>query len=228
MLRKPQIESFYTKQHGTLNTRYTLSFTASSLRPELARIVAEAYLDCGDWGLAKQRILEQNALQSRVASSGIRMEREIRQRVQTLTRPQIEILASAPADSRAALAWLSALKSSAFVFDFAAEVLRTKLEALDPDLRPSDYETFYFGKCAAHPELVAIKTTTQAKIKRVLFTMLREAGILIPSSPSATVCRPVVPHDVLTAIIADDRRWLAGFLLPDTEISLLRGSRHGV
>ena len=208
--------------------RYNLSFTAASLRPELARIIAETYLACADWDLTKQRVLEHNALQARTVSSGNRMEREIRQRVQKLTRPQIEILASAPADSRAAVAWLSALKSSAFVFDFAAEVVRAKLEALDPVLRPSDYETFYSGKCTAHPELVAIKPATQVKIKCVLLTMLREAGILNQSSTADTFCRPVVPHNVLATIIADDRRWLAGFLVPDNEISLVRGSRHGV
>ncbi len=207
--------------------RYNLSFTASSLRPELARIVAEAYLACRDWELAKMRILEGNALQSRTASSGIRMERELRQRVRTLTLPQIEILASAPSDSRAAIAWLSMLKSSGFVFDFTSEVLRSKLEALDPVLRPSDYETFCTVKSAAHPELLAIKPATQAKVRRVLLTMLREAGILAKSPNDNRLMRPVIPHDALNAIIADDRRWLAGFLVPDTEISSIRGPYHG-
>jgi len=33
--------------------RYSMSFTAASLRPELARIVAETYLDCGDCGFRR-------------------------------------------------------------------------------------------------------------------------------------------------------------------------------
>lgn len=206
--------------------RYNLSFTASSLRPELARIVAEAYLDCRDWDLAKQRVLLENALQSRTASSRIRMEREIRQRIQTLTPPQTQILATAPSDSRTAIAWLSMLKISSFVFDFAAETLRSKLETSDTVLRPSDYETFCSAKSVSHPELAAITPSTQAKIRQVLLTMLREAGIL--SESDNAIRRPVLPHDVQQAITTDDHRWLAGFLVPDSEIRFLRGARHGL
>jgi hypothetical protein len=73
--------------HSTLN--YHLSFTAASLRPELARIVAEYYLELGNWDLSKERILSSNALQCRSASSAIRLERELRQRLETLTVDQI-------------------------------------------------------------------------------------------------------------------------------------------
>jgi len=226
MSKRQQTNPLHAVTGGTQIDRYNLSFTASSLRPELARIVAEAYLDCRDWDLTRQRVLEQNALQSRTASSRIRMEREIRQRIQTLTSPQIEILAAAPSDSRTAISWLSMLKSSAFVFDFTAEVLRTKLEALDPVLRPSDYETFCTLKSVSHPELAAISPTTQAKIRQVLLTMLRESGILSPNDTG--IRRPVLPHDAQAAIVSDDSRWLAGFLVPDTEIFSTRGMRHGL
>lgn len=218
----PKLERTHSTQatnNASAVDRYNLSFTAASLRPELARIIAETYLASSlDWALTKQRVLDQNALQSRTASSGIRMERELRQRIQTLTLHQIEILASAPSDSRTAITWLSMLKSSAFVFDFAAEVGRAKLEVLDPVLRPSDYETFYTVKGASHPELLTLAPTTQAKIKHVLLAMMREAGLLFPSPNGNTLCRPVIPHDVQDAIIAEDRQWLAGFLVPDNEI----------
>lgn len=59
----------------------------ASLRPELARIVAEHYLAAdGDWDAAKNLILSSNALQCRTTRSALRMERELRQRVNTLTR----------------------------------------------------------------------------------------------------------------------------------------------
>src|ERR1035438_5627963 len=53
---------------------YNLSFTAASLRPELARVVAEAYLAVGDWELAKERILDSNALQCRTMAGAQRQE----------------------------------------------------------------------------------------------------------------------------------------------------------
>ena len=71
---------------------YNLSLTAASLRPELARIIAEYYLELGDWDLAKHRTLTSNALQCRSASSAVRLERELRQRLETLTIDQITLL----------------------------------------------------------------------------------------------------------------------------------------
>lgn len=201
---------------------YHLGFTAASLRPELARIIAEAFLACGGWGQARQRVLRENALQARSPASAIRMERELRQRLETLSLRQIEILAGAPADSRRAIAWLAALKHSAFVFDFSAEVLRGKVETLDPVLRPSDYENYFAAQALAHPELGELKTSTRSKIRRVLMTMLCEAGILGEGIRDFTLRRPVVPPDVLAAILADNPRWLAGFLVPDREIAALK------
>ncbi|OGG52262.1 MAG: hypothetical protein A3F84_09095 [Candidatus Handelsmanbacteria bacterium RIFCSPLOWO2_12_FULL_64_10] len=204
------------------NQPYSLSFTAASLRPELARIIAEAFLACGDWGQARQRVLTENTLQARTPASAIRMEREIRQRIETLSRRQIEILAEAPADSRRAIAWLSILKYSAFVFVFSFQDLRGKIESLDPVLRPSDYENFFIAQAETHPELGNLATSTKEKIRRVMITMLREAGILGEGRKDFTLQRPVVPPDVLSAILADNRRWLAGFLVPDDEIAALR------
>jgi hypothetical protein len=204
------------------NQQYSLSFTAASLRPELARIVAEIFLDCKEWKLTKKRVISENALQSRTPSSALRMEREFRQRLQTLTQLQIEIMDNAPADSRTAIAWLSVLKHSPFVFDFASEVLRTKLENHDDVLRPSDYENYFHAKSVSHQELASLQPATQTKIQRVLKTMLREAGILGQSPKDNSLKRPLLPPEVLSAILADNRRWLAGFLVPDNEIVSLK------
>jgi hypothetical protein len=38
-----------------------MTFTAATLRPELARIVAENFLLCGDWEQTKQRIIGKEA-----------------------------------------------------------------------------------------------------------------------------------------------------------------------
>jgi len=201
--------------------RYSLTFTAASLRPELARIVAETYLECGDWEETRHRVLDKNSLQARSPASGIRMEREMRQRLQTLTRDQLEIVANASADSRSAIAWLSVLKLNAFVFAFASETLRGKIEAQDPVLRPSDYERFLTSEAALHPEFERLTQSSKTKIRRVLIRMLREAGILGPAPKDFDLRRALLPPDVRSAIIVDDRRWLAGFLIPDDEIATL-------
>jgi hypothetical protein len=202
-------------------TRYNLSFTAASLRPELARTVAECYLEVGDWDLAKERVLSSNALQCRTASGAERQERELRQRLQRLTAEQMSLLAAATAEDRAAMAWLAALKHISFAFDFASEVLREKLAAQDPILRLSDYETYVDHKSVAHPELTRLSSVSKSKIRQVLLRMLREAGLLGAGGALGTIQRPVLSPGVVRAVVADSPHWLAGFLVPDTEIGHL-------
>jgi len=138
---------------STGEKKYNLSFTAASLRPELARIVAEHYLKTGDWVASEQWVLSTNALQCRSAASAIRLERELRKRLKTLNGAEIRILAQATEGDRIAIAWLAALKQNAILFDFAAEVLREKLAVHDSVLRPSDYESFVNHQATLHPGL---------------------------------------------------------------------------
>lgn len=197
---------------------YNLSFTAASLRPELARIIAEYYLELGDWNLAKDRTRTANALQCRSVSSAIRMERELRQRLQTLTMDQITLLAQATAEDRAAIAWLATFKRIRFAFEFVAEVLRDKLGGHDPVLRHSDYEAYLESKSLSHPELLRLTTSSKTKIRQVLLKMLTEAGILVKGTSLGSIQRPTLSQAVIRAVTSDSPSWLAGFLVPDTEI----------
>jgi hypothetical protein len=197
---------------------YNLGFTAASLRPELSRIIAEQYLAAGDWTAAKVRVISSNALQSRNALSSVRLERELRQRLQRLTDDQLRLLAEAPAEDRAAIAWLAAVKHIEFAFDFAAEVMRDKLASHDPVLRPSDYEDFVEAKSALHPELAQLKETSRKKIRQVLLRMLAEAGLLRAGAALGEIQRPVLSPAVTRVIQADSPRWFAAFLVPDAEI----------
>ncbi len=204
-----------------MQNRYSLSFTAASLRPELMRIAAEIFLVSDGWEAAKERTLSTNALQCRTTGSSTRLERELRQRLQLLTQPQLTLLAKAPAEDRAAMAWLAVCKRSGFVFEFAAGVLREKLASHDPVLRPSDYETYVELQTVYHPQLSALTSSSKAKIRQVLFLMLGESALLSPGPEAGQIHRPVLSPPVLDVIRSDSPRWLAGFLVPDNEIPRL-------
>jgi hypothetical protein len=203
---------------GKKSSNYNLSFTAASLRPELARVVAEAYLAERDWDAVKHRILSGNALQCRTASSAIRLERELRQRLETLTEGQITLLARATAEDRAAIAWLAVCKHARIAFDFAARVLRDKLGAHDSTLRHSDYEAFIEHEAVAHPELAKLTTSSKNKIRQVLLRMLSEAGLLQDGEALGVIQRPALSPAVVRAVASENPRWLAGFLIPDGNI----------
>lgn len=199
---------------------YHLGFTAASLRPELCLTVARAYLEVADWKAAFVQVIRTNALQCGSASSLNRLEREIRPRLQRLTRDQLELLASSTLDVRTAIAWLASVKYSMFLYDFSAEVLRRKIANFDPVFRPSDYESFLHDKASDHPELLRVSESSQSKIRRVLLAMLREMRILTPGKPFESIQRPLLNEQLRQSIVADNPRWLAAFLVPDHEFRL--------
>ena len=222
--QRTSAELLTVKTRGNSNSScasssYNLSFIAASLRPELARIIAECYLETGDWDLVKERILSSNALQCRSASSAIRFERELRQRLATLTHEQLCLVAQATAEDRAAIAWLAACKHISFAFEFASEVLRDKLAAHDVVLRPSDYEAYVENKSFSHPELSRLAASSKYKVRQILLRMLTEAGLLVKGAALGTIQRPALSPTVVRVINSDSPHWLAGFLVPDAEIS---------
>jgi len=201
-----------------INNTYNLNFRACSLRPDLARLVAECYLECENWADVKNRILATNALQTRSEKTAIRLEREMRQRLSTLTQSQIEILAHAPTEDSIAMTWLAVCKRIAFVRDFAVEVLREKIEVHDYILRPSDYEKFVDTKALSHPELSSMNETTTNKVRQITLRMAKEAGILMKGESWGVLSRPVISLTVRNVIRDDDERWFAVFLISNSEM----------
>jgi hypothetical protein len=195
-----------------------LSFTAAGLRPELAAVIASIHLDEeGDWARTKAAVLERNALQTRSASTGKRLESELRQRLQRLNGPQLKLLARGSSDERSAMAWLAVLKRIEIAADLAREVLEGKLSSQDPELRRSDMAAFFEDCERDHPELAALAPSSQQKVRSALLQMLRDAGLLVGKAGKGgtlgTVQRPLLSPQVQELVTSDDPALLAGFLL---------------
>ena len=197
--------------------RYCLSFTAAGLRPDLAAVIAGIYAEEGDWNRTKAAVLEHNALQARSASSGKRLESELRQRLQCLTSAQLQLLAQGTSDERSAMAWLAVLKRIQIAADLTREVLMGKLSSLDPVLRRSDMAAFYEDCERDHPELAALAPSSQQKVRSALLQMIRDAGLLAGKAGKGgtlgTVQRPLLSPQVQELVASDDPAQLAGFLL---------------
>ena len=199
-------------------SRYCLSFTAAGLRPELAAVIAGIHLEeHGDWGRTKTTVLERNALQARSASTGKRLESELRQRLQCLNTRQMELLAKGTSDERIAMAWLAVLKRIQIAADLSRQVLLAKLSSLDPVLRRSDMATFYEDCERDHPELTTLAPSSQQKVRSALLQMLRDAGLLAGKAGKrgtlGTVQRPLLSPQVQEVVAGDDPALLDGFLL---------------
>jgi hypothetical protein len=199
-------------------SRYCLSFTAAGLRPELAAVIAAIHLEeQGDWARTKSRVLERNALQARSASTGKRLESELRQRLQGLTKPQLQLLARGTSEERSAMAWLAVLKRIQIAAELSRDVLLEKLSSLDPVLRRSDMAAFYEDRERHHPELGALAPSSQQKVRSALLQMLRDAGLLAGKASKGgtlgTVQRPLLSPQVQELVASDDPALLVGFLL---------------
>ena len=197
--------------------RYCLSFTAAGLRPELAAVIAGIHLQAGDWKRTKAAVLERNALQARSASTGKRLESELRQRLQLLSQAQLELLARGSSEERLAMAWLGVLKRIAITLELTREVLMDKLSSLDPVLRRSDMASFYDVCERQHPELAALSPSSQQKIRSALLKMLRDAGLLAGKAGKGgslgTVQRPSLSLHAQQLVLEDDPALFRGFLL---------------
>ena len=198
-------------------SRYCLSFTAAGLRPELAAVIAAIHLEGeGDWARTKAAVLERNALQARSASSGKRLESELRQRLQGLTIPQLQLLARGTSEERSAMAWLAVLKRIQIAADLSRDLLLEKLSSLDPVLRRSDMAAFYEDRERDHPELAALAPSSQQKVRSALLQMLRDAGLLAGKAGKGgtlgTVQRPLLSPQVQELVVSDDPALLGGFL----------------
>jgi len=211
--------------------RYCLSFTAAGLRPELAAVIAGIHLEEGDWSRTKVVVLERNALQARSASSARRLESELRQRLENLTHPQLEILAKGTGDDRNAMAWLAVLKRIQIAFALVRDVLAEKLSGMDLVLRRSDMAAFYEVQERLHPELAQVAPSSHQKIRSTLLHMLREAGLIEGKAGKGgvlgTVQRPLLSPNVQELIASDDPILLAGFLAPQPQLAVASAKKKG-
>jgi hypothetical protein len=180
-------------------------------------VIAGVHLELeGDWALTRAAVLERNALQARSAKSSKVLETELRQRLQCLTAPQLQLLAQGTSDERSAMAWLAVLKRIQIAADLTRQVLVSKLSQ-DPVLRRSDMAAFYEDCERDHPELAALAPSSQQKVRSALLQMLRDAGLLVGKAGKGgtlgTVQRPLLSPQAQELVTSDDPGLMAGFLL---------------
>jgi len=181
-------------------------------------VIAGVHLEVeSDWALTRATVLERNALQARSAKSSKVLETELRQRLQCLTAPQLQLLAQGTSDERSAMAWLAVLKRIHIAADLTRQVLVSKLSSQDPVLRRSDLAAFYEDCERDHPELAALAPSSQQKVRSALLQMLRDAGLLVGKAGKGgtlgRVQRPLLSPQVQELVTSDDPALLAGFLL---------------
>lgn len=185
------------------DSRYNMSFTYGSLLHQESLIVSRVYLETDDWIRTRQTVVDQNLLQIRTVSALKKISGNICLRLMALDRAELEYLSGASYQEQAYLLWIAICRRHLLIREFAIEVIRERYLAMRDDLHYADYDSFVNGKAQSNEELECIKPGTHAKLRQVLFKMLREADLLSAG------------HNIKPAILTDDFVRLIGSRSPD-------------
>lgn len=160
------------------SSRYALSFTTGGLLDREAAVLAPVYTEHRDWAKVRDIAVEENLLQTRTRSTGVRRVREAVNRLSALSDRELEILADVTASERGHLMWAAACRRYDLIGEFAEEVLRERFLTLAGAVSYEDYDSFYRAKAMWHDELSEVTDLSYKKLRQVVFKMMVEAGLL--------------------------------------------------
>jgi hypothetical protein len=213
-------------QAKTMN-QYRLSFTFGGLLIPESRVVAEAYLELGDWDTAKERILVENGLGKTRRSTSRRYFRELRDRLGSAYDWEIQVVAGrgdtgSAENDRAVVLFAVFARYYALVGDFVTQVVRPRLCGGLTAIDAAMFRTFMHDQEPVHPEISSLSDSTTEKLTTVAMRALREAGMLAAKGRHGPfeVRRPDRSPALWQRYCTEGRREDYGHLLwPDEEIN---------
>lgn len=155
-----------------------MSFTSSSLRRRESAIIADLFLRLSDWDVVCNEVLSQNILQLNTVSSQKRIFSEIKLRLKHLSHSELQVLATNDSSDGEIILWLAICRCYTFIGEFAKEVIHEKYVSFQKTVDVCDYDLFFEKKSILHPELTELTNSTQAKLRQVVFKLLRESNII--------------------------------------------------
>ena len=155
-----------------------MSFGTGGIYINETLAVAAQHKPGTSWETTAARALEAGAFPVRKESSAKRTIREITHRLQRLDSQELEILAQGDRDEQIALIWLGICRAYRFIREFTEEVLTDRLAGYRTDVSYDDFDAFFARKAEWSPQLAKISDSTRAKLRAVMFRLLREAGIV--------------------------------------------------
>jgi len=158
--------------------KYKTSFTTGGLYYREARKVAELFLSNPNWVVIHKQIIETNSLQARTSSSLKRTTNEVIQRLQLLTEDQLLLLAEGDLKDQKDILWLAVCKHYEIIHEFAVKVIREKYLRYDRQVTFVDWDSFFNSKAEWDEGLEHLTDSTKAKLRQVIFRIMRESDIL--------------------------------------------------
>lgn len=157
--------------------RYEMSFGTGGLFITESVATAELAETESNWKQVSRLALEKGTVPFRKASSSTRTIREIVKRIRQLSSEELELLRFGERHEQQAILWLAICRTYRFIREFAVEVLYERYLSARLSLTYDDFDIFFEKKAEWNSDLSGLSVSTRAKLRQVLFRILREAGI---------------------------------------------------
>lgn len=159
-----------------------MSFAVGGLHLNESIDIARARKAAESWEQTLERVIEAGVGSLPKAASRRRSLREIIVRISTLSAAELEFLADdADRSEQQAFLWIATCRAYRFVREFTIEVIRERALSLKMDLPLETFDVFFAGKAEWDERLASITPATRAKLRQILFRIMREAGIVSDS-----------------------------------------------
>lgn len=158
---------------------YKMSFAVGGLLLNESVEVARLHKRSEAWDATLERALEGGITSLPKVASRRRTLREIVNRISTLDEDELDyLIEGADRQDQKALLWLATCRAYRFVREFATEVIHERFLSFQLDLPLESFDVLFAAKAEWDEGLAAISAMTRAKLRQVLFRMMREASII--------------------------------------------------
>lgn len=159
--------------------KYRMSFSTGGLFVNESLALAEHYRTGESWEEARERLLEMGLTTLPKLSSQERSLREIYNRVTHLSEAERAfLLGQADRQEQQAILWLGVCRTYRFIREFAVEVVQDRYQSWRLELGPQTFDRFLSEKAEWDEHLAQLAPSTCAKLRQVMFRIMREAGVL--------------------------------------------------
>ncbi|MBE2993766.1 DUF1819 family protein [Sphingomonas sp. CFBP 13603] len=155
-----------------------MSFSLGGLMLNESLLIAQAYCSGETWARARGRLLTRSVSSLPKLASQTRVLREVYDRIGHLSDTERNyFLEEADRAEQQAMLWLAVCRTYSFVHEFAIEVLSERYQSWRLDLGYEVFDRFLAEKSETDPNVAVLTSSTCAKLRQVLFRILREAGL---------------------------------------------------
>lgn len=159
--------------------KYRMSFSVGGLMVKESLAIAQAFRPGETWPEARERLVADGISSFPKLASQTRILREVFDRVGHLTDAERSyLLEDADLLEQQALIWLAVCRTYRFVREFAVEILAERYQSWRLDLGLEVFDRFLAEKAENDHGLAELSPSTCAKVRQVLFRIMRESGVL--------------------------------------------------